>query len=480
MDLTNKKNIYPIILLLALSLFFFLKLADCYLPYFWDELGVYSRAALYMYDHKVSLLPIDLPVELSRGHPMLFAFIYGIWFKLFGTEVLLVHLFSLSISILLVGFTYLFGKKYFSEKTGLIAALLLLIQPVFIAQSTLVLPEIILALFCLISIYYYLDQRYVISGIFGGLAILTKETAIVMPLAFFLTELLRNYFASISFKDTLKNAAIIFIPYYVFLIFIVIQRIQNGWFFFPYHTGFISFDPEDIYWRALGYIKFIFIRQGRFFWLLVLFFSFVMYYRNHRKQTWKNFINFFRLQSKKQWIFFTLILYMLGVLGFSALNFPLNRYLLLMFPPVCLLIALLITEIKQPASFMIAAFLLLCTLLYLDNDQFVNDEDMSFRYVIEVQKKASDYFNENPQLSKDKLIVTDFPIDFGFMDTRAGYIKNINYQIGSIASQYNPEADYYLYSLPGNLSDGQTIPEQLILVKEFKASYARAWIYRKP
>jgi 4-amino-4-deoxy-L-arabinose transferase-like glycosyltransferase len=478
MDNINK-NIYRILLIVAIGLFFFLKLADCYLPYFWDELGVYSRAALFMYDHKVSLLPADLPVELSRGHPLLFAFIYGTWFKVFGTSVLFVHLFSLLISILLVVTTYLFGKKYFSEQTGLIAAILLLIQPVFIAQSTLVLPEVMLALFCLLSIYYYLNHQYIVSGLLGGLAILTKETAIVMPLAFFLTELLRNYHSSVSFKQTLKNSVGIFIPYYAFLAFIFIQRIQNGWFFFPCHVGFISLDPENIYYRTHQYFKFIFFQQGRLIWALLLIFTLVTYWYSHQKQTWQNFISFFKMQNKDQFIYFTLILYILGVIGFSGLNFPLNRYLLLMFPPICILIAQLVSIIKKPALLITAVLFLFCPLFYISNDHFVNDEDMSFRYVVEVQKEVSDYFNENPQLSKDKLIIVDFPLDFGFMDTRAGYINNINYRIGNTASHYNPEADFYLYSLPGNLSDGQKIPAQLELVKEFQASYAKAYIYRR-
>ena len=42
---------------LVLLPFWTYKLRDLSLPYFWDELGVYGRAAVYLHDHALGLLP---------------------------------------------------------------------------------------------------------------------------------------------------------------------------------------------------------------------------------------------------------------------------------------------------------------------------------------------------------------------------------------------------------------------------------------
>jgi hypothetical protein len=55
-------------------------------PYFWDELGVYSRAALYLYDHQISLLPNALPPELSRGYPLLCAALFALGFTVLAPK----------------------------------------------------------------------------------------------------------------------------------------------------------------------------------------------------------------------------------------------------------------------------------------------------------------------------------------------------------------------------------------------------------
>ena len=83
----NKQRLYLVFCLLSFVLVF--SLLQFYfdlftLPYFWDELGVYSRAAIHLYEHGPGILPSALPDELSRGHPTLIPFLFSLAFKVFS------------------------------------------------------------------------------------------------------------------------------------------------------------------------------------------------------------------------------------------------------------------------------------------------------------------------------------------------------------------------------------------------------------
>ncbi|MCI5142755.1 MAG: hypothetical protein D3909_13730, partial [Candidatus Electrothrix sp. ATG1] len=99
--ISGVKKINPIYLLV--TSFFLFKLIHLRVPYFWDELGVYSRAALYLFDHGISMLPDAMPPELSRGHPLLCAVFFvvparragmGVYMKVPGNSLELPDKFS--------------------------------------------------------------------------------------------------------------------------------------------------------------------------------------------------------------------------------------------------------------------------------------------------------------------------------------------------------------------------------------------------
>ena len=131
----TKRNLPELFVVFILLLFVLLKIPALHLPYFWDELGVYSRAGLYLHDNGLGLLPKDLPPELSRGHPLLFAFIQAIGYNIFGDGVVGGHITALIISLILLWSVYFITSKYFSKYTALLAVMILIIQPLFFAQS---------------------------------------------------------------------------------------------------------------------------------------------------------------------------------------------------------------------------------------------------------------------------------------------------------------------------------------------------------
>ena len=169
---SSKNLLSPVSLYCCIVIFFLYKLTDLFVPYFWDELGVYAKASLYMYDNHVTLLPGVIPDELSRGHPLLCAALFGTFYKLLGPSVWAGHLTALMLSCTLILVLYLWGRKMYGQQIAAIACLLLMVQPVFIAQSSMVLPEILLALICFAAIFFYINNRLALFALFSSLAIL--------------------------------------------------------------------------------------------------------------------------------------------------------------------------------------------------------------------------------------------------------------------------------------------------------------------
>ena len=64
----------------------------------WDEIWVYAPALTEMAEIGPTLLPGVLDAELSRGHPLLFHFLGGVFINLFGDELTTFRLYALLIS----------------------------------------------------------------------------------------------------------------------------------------------------------------------------------------------------------------------------------------------------------------------------------------------------------------------------------------------------------------------------------------------
>ena len=171
-----------------MNLFFF-KMFHLATPYFWDELGVYTRAAFYMYDHGLTLLPGVIPADLSRGHPLLCAAVFGFMYTILGPHVWVGHLTALLMSCALLVLVYKVGRTLTQHHVAGLACLMLMVQPVFIAQATMVLPEVMLSLLCTAAIFAYAKKRLGFFALFATLAIFTKETAIALPAAIGCLEL---------------------------------------------------------------------------------------------------------------------------------------------------------------------------------------------------------------------------------------------------------------------------------------------------
>jgi 4-amino-4-deoxy-L-arabinose transferase-like glycosyltransferase len=253
-----------LVLALLLLPFWAYKLRDLDLPYFWDELGVFGRAAVYLHDHTLGLLPSHLPPELSRGHPMLVTFTFGALFRVFGATPLVAHVFMLLLATGLVVSVFWIARWHWNAQVGLAAAALLMVQPLFLAQSTLLLLEMPLALACLWSMHAFSRKRYLLAGLCTALAIFVKETALVLGLVLGVMLLVEWLRSRPSLKSALAGILALLIPGLLYGLFLLVQKRQNGWYFFPLHAVYVNFHWAAMKGKLVDYSNFVFVEQGRF------------------------------------------------------------------------------------------------------------------------------------------------------------------------------------------------------------------------
>lgn len=363
-----QKYKYELILAILIVGFTIFQWDALHLPYFWDELAYYARAALYQHDHNISLLPNSLPPELSRGHPLLFSALQGAWFSLLGTSLFAGHLFPFLLSISTVWILFIFLKKLMrSSFLALMGSTTLLVQPLFVAQSALILPEVALTLFSICTVFFYFKEKWWLSILFGCAAVLTKETGFIIPL----TILLLDIFNHGNMVRSLKFAS----PLIVLAVFFIIQRIQQGWFFFPFHVELISFSLMNFIQEVVKSCYFFFVAQGRLL-LTILFVYGIATFRKHPKNV-------------QHLIILSLFVILIGVFTMSFLHL-MNRYLLFLMPFYIVVIIVGASEAIVSSKYF-SVFIpvaLLPVFFFLKSAEFNMAADLGYRDAIRATSKV--------------------------------------------------------------------------------------------
>ncbi|MGH9651683.1 MAG: ArnT family glycosyltransferase [Terriglobales bacterium] len=146
------------------------------LPYFWDEAGYYIPAALDIYNGW-RLVPES---TLPTGHTPLVMIYLALAWKLFGFSPLVTRTAMTLIAAATVAATYALARRVTDREPAVWAAALLAISPMFFAQSTMVFLDLPAALFTTLAVITLLDGRMLTFAATASLAVLTKETAVVM------------------------------------------------------------------------------------------------------------------------------------------------------------------------------------------------------------------------------------------------------------------------------------------------------------
>ncbi len=120
-----------------------------------------------------------------HDHPPLVFWVQYIFIKILGENNFAFRLPSALLGILSVYLIYLIGRKLFSEKAGLVSAVLLAVTVNHVFISRIGLQESYVIFFFLLTLYWFLksftDPRYfIVTGVALGLSALTKYTTLIV------------------------------------------------------------------------------------------------------------------------------------------------------------------------------------------------------------------------------------------------------------------------------------------------------------
>jgi hypothetical protein len=142
------------------------------LPYYWDEAGYYFPAALELAQHG-RLIPQTTMVEV---HPPLQTLYLAAFYKVFGGAPLVTRLAMCLVSGAALYALLLLAALLVPAGAGLWATCLLMVSPLFFAQSTLAHIDVAATAATLLALYFYLRGRVTGYLIAASALCLTRET----------------------------------------------------------------------------------------------------------------------------------------------------------------------------------------------------------------------------------------------------------------------------------------------------------------
>ncbi len=221
------------------------------LPYYWDEAGYYIPAA-YDFFRTGSLIPTS---TLSNAHPPFPSIYLALWWKASGFMPAVTRTaMCLVTAIALLGVFRLCLLLTKRPQTAVSVTLLTLLYPVWFAQSTLAQADMFAAagtLWGLVFVFKMLDPESssargapAAAAICFALAALSKETAIVTPLAIAVWE---GYGAARTTgknrRPHLRCALALLTPVLPLIVWYAYHR---------YRTGYIFGNPQFLRYNAIS------------------------------------------------------------------------------------------------------------------------------------------------------------------------------------------------------------------------------------
>jgi hypothetical protein len=253
----NLKNIFTVVVSIGLPLLYFLLCRND--PIHGDGISTVARASFHMYemgwDH------FFYPVKQDPGHPTLYPYLLaGLWRLWGGPNLVLAHFWNVLFGIGVL----LQIKRLCRTNNSFVTVILVGISPLFVAQSMMVLTHLALTFFFLGCWEAFRRKKYLQTGIWASLMVLThlEGVFLLMALAWvYLTDwLTENKRISYLF---FKNGILIFaLPSLCLGVWLIAHYIHTGWWVsapeYAAHRSLASFGGlvynfALIAWRLVDY-----------------------------------------------------------------------------------------------------------------------------------------------------------------------------------------------------------------------------------
>ncbi len=445
----NNKQLYMAalksrwVLILLVIAFVILKIPALHYPFFWDESWSYAPGVNLMYNHGPSLMPNAIELYYSRGHPMLFYASAAAWMHIFGPSLISQHSFALFISVSLLISVYEISLRLFNKNAALLSLLLVGGQVIFFIQSTTLLPEVMVTLFSLLTLYCYATQKYWQTFLACTALVFTKESGMALGLVLGVHAVIYLFNKAATPAQKVKNLLPVLCAGLCIAGFYLVQKKVNGWYLFPEHTGLIDYSWQMFNGKMRYCAEIIFQNQCRS-WLFLFFVTasviVAITTRNYRflipvltgillyifmesmfgHITRRLFIPFVfcslvhscyvlsKLDAEgkpaaRRFIFLTLFFFG-AYLSFSSLNFFSIRYLLCAIVVILMVVAwvfeLFTRQIKRTFVFLFAdcAIIVLCSFAFNNK---IGDTEPGMFAAMRVQEDIVRYLENNKLYSKN-------------------------------------------------------------------------------
>lgn len=200
--------------------------------------------------------------KLTANNADLFNILYSCIYQIAGFNIVLFRCIALIFSVLTLISIYKLTSCFFGKHTAVAAVTFAGIQNIFVAQSGLILPQMMLTLFTLEAIRHFFKQQYLFSGLFLTLATLTDITSL-------LTSCILFFAFVFSRKETgggefLKSIIFLILPVIIYASRCVVVSI--------YLKGELFHNISDCHFPLsfLNKLQFVFVGQYRYIMLIFI------------------------------------------------------------------------------------------------------------------------------------------------------------------------------------------------------------------
>ncbi|MGA2987120.1 MAG: glycosyltransferase family 39 protein [Terriglobia bacterium] len=390
------------------------------LPYHWDEAGYYIPAALDFYRSWL-LIPIT---TLPEGHPPLVMIYLGLAWRLFGYSPWTTRAAMTLVAAATVTSLYALGRRVGSREVAAWSALLLALSPLFFAQSTLAHLDLTAALFTTLAVLFLLGDQPWLFALAASLAVLSKETAVVLLPVVWLYAWRRGRGLAAKGPLALSTWAALITPLVPLAAWALYYHHGTGYFtgnreYLSYNL-YSTLSPARVFWSLLRRAYELFI--GGFNWLLTACALVGFWWgRKHSK------LDPARVAAGPPWrpfIFLTaglvaIYLFLLSLVGGAILP----RYLLPVLPLFYLVAAALVMRLPGfPARLILTAAAGCFVWAWFINPPypFPFEDNLAYADFILLHEQAAHYLEAQPGQPR---ILTAWPATNELTEPYLGYVR---------------------------------------------------------
>ncbi|MBI2028424.1 MAG: glycosyltransferase family 39 protein [Candidatus Levybacteria bacterium] len=203
----RKLGRFDIFVFIPLIIFTFLFVPLIDTPVCWDAAAEWGLVNVFYNQgiHDYSIINIT--------HPPFKPFLASISFSLFGSSTISYNLVGFLVGHIGILGIYFLSKSLFNKNVAVVSSLLLSTSPLFLANGVNNLNDYMLTSLIILALYFYSQRKLSLYTVIISAAVLTKETAALVPLSVLFIEFVFNLFTKQIFKkNTIAKFLMLTIP----------------------------------------------------------------------------------------------------------------------------------------------------------------------------------------------------------------------------------------------------------------------------